>query len=150
MSKKITFKGLLVIGEEQRIKLATINGKTGYRITKLQTIAKNAGASDSVSLVTIYKTKGLLAGVTNTDLSNSNILATAYKKMQNGSAEPDSETIISDLEIFNQDIFITAGSPDGDTQPVSYYLELEAMDISDIQATKLTLENIRTITFDNV
>ena len=148
MTRRITFKGILNIGEEQRIKLATIRGKIGYRITKFQTIAKNAGANDSVSLVTIYKTKGLAPGLTNTDLSNSNILATAYKKNQNGSTEPDSETIISDLELFNQDIFITAGSPDGDTQPVSYYVELESMVLSDVEATQLTLKNIRTITAD--
>lgn len=146
MSKKISYKGLLNMGEENRIKLATIKGKVGYKITKLQTIARNAGTSDSVSLVTVYKTKGLLAGVAFTDLSNPNILAVAYKKNQNGSTEPDSETIISDLEMFNQDIFITLGSPDGDTQPVSYYLELEIMSLSDIESTQLTLTNLRTIT----
>lgn len=137
---------MLAVGNEDRIKLSTLKGKIGYKITRLQTIAKNAGASDSVSLITVYKTEGLLKGITNTDLTNPNILAIAYKKNQNGSAEPDSETIISDLEIFNQDIFITLGSPDGDTQPVSYYIELEQVPLSDLEATQMTLSNIRTIT----
>ena len=35
---------------------------------------------------------------------------------------------------------------DGKTQPFNYYLELEAMSISDLEATYLTLQNIKSIT----
>ena len=137
---------MLAIGEEDRIKLSTMQGRIGYRIVKFLTIAKTAGAEDSTSVCTIYKTEGLLKNITTIDLTNPNILAIAYKKNGNGGQDTDSDTIISDLEVFNQDIFITAGSPAGDTQPVSYYLELEQIKLSDIESTQLTLNNIRTIT----
>ena len=61
-------------------------------------------------------------------------------------SESSHETIVMDNTVFNQDIFITAGDPDGGTVAVNYYIELEAMELSEIETTQLTLRNLRTIT----
>ena len=34
----------------------------------------------------------------------------------------------------------------GNTVPGNYYIEVETMELSDVQATQLTLKNIKTIT----
>ena len=147
MSKKVTFKNMLAIGEVDRIKLSTMDGKTGYKITKFQTINNRPGAQDSTSVTTITnKENGVAAGVDRIDLSNNTVLAVAYTKHGDGSTETDNTLIILDNKVINQDIFVTAGNPDGGTDPVNYYIELETMPLTDLEATYLTLQNIRTIT----
>ena len=47
---------------------------------------------------------------------------------------------------FNQDIYVNITDISGSTVPANYYIELETIPLSDIQATQLTLKNIRTIT----
>ena len=42
-------------------------------------------------------------------------------------------------------MFITIIDAAGGTIDCNYYLELEAMEISDLEATYLTLQNIRTV-----
>ena len=43
MSKKLSYKGKLPIGEQERIKLSTIDGKTGYRIIDFRIIPGRPG-----------------------------------------------------------------------------------------------------------
>ena len=55
------------------------------------------------------------------------------------------ENIVFDNEKFNQDIFITITDADGNTTPGNYYIELETMALTDIEATMLTLQSIRQV-----
>ena len=138
---------MLAISDVEKLRLKTKDGKTGYQITKFQTINNRPGAQDSTSITTIYKKEGsIAAGIERIDLSNPNVIAVAYQKNGDGSTETDATTIIADPMVFNQDIFITAGNPDGGTDPINYYIEIETMNISDIESTQLTLQSIRTIT----
>ena len=145
--KKITFRGMLAIGAVDQLRLKTNNGKTGYQVTKFQTISNRPGAQDSTSVTTIFKkSTGVAAGVERIDLTNPNVIAVSYQKNGDGTTETDATTIIADPMVFNQDVFITAGNPDGGTEPVNYYIEIESMAINDIEATQLTLQSIRTVT----
>ena len=143
--RNISFKGMLAIGEEDRIKLSTMQGRIGYRIVKFLTIAKTAGAEDSTSVCTIYKTEGLLKNITTIDLTNPNILAIAYKKNGNGGQDTDSDTIISDLEVFNQDIYIVHENFHGDNAAINYYIELEQIKLDLNENTVATLKDIRNL-----
>ncbi len=145
MSKKISYKGQLPMGEQDRIRLKTINGKTGYKINKFQVLSQQPGQSNVEFVAKITKTDQT-GSITNTvDFTDANLLACVYYQDE-GNAARQNETIIFDNEKFNQDIFVNITDGAGATTPCNYYIELESMPLSDLEATMLTLQNIRTIT----
>ena len=145
MSKKISYKGTLPIGLEDKISLRTINGKTGYKITKFQIIGTAPGPANAEYIAKVTKVKDTNISST-INFTDADLLAVAYLQENTSTAVPTSETIIFDNEKFNQDIFINITDASGGTQPCNYYIELEAMSLNDLQATQLTLKSIRTIT----
>ncbi len=145
MSKKISYKGQLPPTTQEIIRLKTNNGKTGYRITKFQIISSAPGATANDELVMkIRLTEDANVGAT-INFTDSDLLAAAYYQDDTGGVS-GSETIIFDNMVFNQDIYVTCADSAGGTKPGNYYIELEAMTLSDIETTKLTLQSIRTIT----
>ena len=145
MSKTLTFRGTLDMGVQQKIKLATLKGKTGYIIKKLQVISTTPGVSPGVEYVTkIYSTKQTSFPAT-VDFSEGELLAVNYYQDHHDHAYPDAQTIIFDSSVFNQDIFIYCEDASSGTIRSNYFLQLETMALSDIQSTQLTLKNLRTI-----
>jgi len=143
MSKKLTYRGILDEGLEERIKLSTLNGKTGYQITKFQVISNTPGVAEYETTVKIYsKPQG--SGSTSIDFSESDLLAVAYVEDHPSAAYPTAETVIFDNSVFNQDIYVNTASVTG-TVKINYYIELEKMTLSDLQATQLTLKSLRQI-----
>lgn len=144
MSKKIVYRGTLPVGSEERINLSTLNGKTGYKITKFQIISTAPGTVDQeiVSKIMAKKDPNIGAVV---EFTNSNLLAVSYISEGASVAYPLDTTIIIDNKKFNQDIFVSVSSANGSTQAVNYYIELESMSLSDLEATYLTLQNIKQI-----
>ena len=134
------------MGEQDRIKLSTLNGKTGYKITKFQLMSSTPGTTGSVEFVgQIFKkdqTGNISAAV---NFTNDELLAAAFYQ-DRANASSNTETIIFDNTKFNQDIFINITDAEGGTVPCNYYIELESMSLNDVEATMLTLKNIRTIT----
>ena len=146
MSRKISFRGILPPGEQDRIKLSTLNGKTGYKITDFKIISKVVGTTTTESLGKIYNADQT-GNVTNTvDFSESDLLAVNFTGMGATSATENSNIVIFDNKKINQDIFVYIVDTKGETDPVNYYIELETMSLTDIEATMLTLQSIRTIT----
>ena len=147
MSKIISYKGKLNVGTEDRIKLSTINGKQGYKIHKFQVISTVPGTTDTEMICKIFnKSQEGTIGPT-VDFTDSELLAVAYDKGTNNlSNDPMNTVIIFDNKKFNQDIFVTLDSANSSTTPFNYYIELETMPISDLEATYLSLQNIKTIT----
>tara|TARA_Y100001963_G_C6515902_1_gene324283 strand:+ start:128 stop:574 length:447 start_codon:yes stop_codon:yes gene_type:complete len=147
MSKMITFKGVVPMGEQEKIKLSTINGKTGYKINKFMIMSTEPGGAQHAEVVAkIFKTNQSGSVSALVDFTDNDLLAAVYYQDDNTQANVSSVDIILDQVVFNQDIFITMQDADGKTQPFNYYLELEAMNIGDLEATYLTLQNIRDIT----
>ncbi len=145
MSDTINFKGKLAMGEEDRIKLSTIDGKTGYKIKKFQILSATPGVSN-VEMVAQIFTKSQIGSIGPTvNFTNSELLAVAtYFAHQ--TVDTQIPIIIFDNTEFNQDIYISMQDADGNTVECNYYIELEKFRLNDIQATQLTLQNIRTIT----
>ena len=146
MSKKLSYKGMLTPGEQEKIRLKTNNGKTGYKIIKFQVISNQPGTSDYeyVAKITKIEDPSIVATI---DFTDSKLMAVAYNKGKNNADEPvTTETVIFDNEMTNQDIFINISDAGSGSVPCNYYIELEAMALSDIQATEITLRNIREVT----
>ena len=136
-----TFRGKLDDGEEQVIRLSTKKGKIGYKIAKFQILTSTPGASDIEAIVKIFKITQTSVTAT-IDFSDGNLLASAYSTEGASVAYPAFETVIFEQEIFNQDIFITHKSGSS-AVACNYYLELEAMPLTDNAAAVSTLRDIR-------
>ena len=144
MSKKLTYKGKLDMGVPEDIYLRTQNGKTGYRIVNFKVISSTPGIGNSETIVKVYSRPQTDYPAT-VDFTESDLLAVAYYQDNEGQQYPSSIDIIFDNEVFNQNIQIYAEDADSKTIPINYYLELETVQLTDIQATQLTLKSLRSI-----
>jgi len=132
-----TFRGLLADGGQDRIRLQTIKGKVGYRITKFQIFpAVQDSAKDN--LVVILKNEPT-AVVTTANFTDSDLLASAL--MYNGTYETQI-IIVFDTEIINQDIYITNIDSIGSNK-MNYYIEMEVIPLDDAGAEYTTLKDLR-------
>jgi len=144
MSKLITYKGVIPMGEQEEINLRTITGKTGYRINKFKIMSTAPGGAQHAEVIAkVFRTSQASSVDALVDFTDNDLLAAVYYQDENTQANVSSVDIILDQTIFNQNIFITMADADGKTQPFNYYLELEAMTINDVQATQLTLGSLR-------
>ena len=144
MSKTLSYRGSIIDGETEEINLKTIQGKVGYKIKKFQIIATDVLGAQADMQAQVTKTSDGAGATIN--FTNADLLAVAtYKTEPNASQTAQGTTIIFDNEMFNQNIFITAIDGGTSNQNINYYIELEAMSISDLEATMLTLKNLRTI-----
>ena len=144
MSKKISFKGQLAMGEQDRIKLSTIKGKIGYKIKKFEIMSGTPGVGSFEMVGKIYKDDqtGKIDALVN--LTDDNLLAVHY--LHDDATATFNQQIILDNTKFNQDIFVYIADAGGNTIPGNYYIELETMNLNDLESTMLTLRNLRTIT----
>jgi hypothetical protein len=145
MSRTISYRGVLDMGLEDRISLATIKGKVGYKITKFQLISTAPGTNDYEYVGKITKVKDTNIGPT-INFTDGDLLAVVYRKANpNADRMAVANTVIFDTEKFNQDIFVNITDASSGTLPCNYYIELETMELSDLEATQLTLKSIRTV-----
>ena len=145
MSKTLSFKGIIASGLEDKLRLATIKGKTGYRITRFDVMDDHPGSTNEEWVVKIYS-KSQTAGATGSvDFTEGDMLGVAYLENNSSHNYAEGTKIIFDNQIFNQDIFVTAIDNVGGSGFCNYYIELETMELSDLQSTQLTLKNLRNI-----
>ncbi len=141
-----TYRGLLVDGGQDQIRLSTIKGKVGYRIVKLQLFPYKPGWSDFESLVQVFTTRQSSIPTTEArcDFTESDLLAAAtFTATALTPSSPETQITIFDNEIFNQDIFVTHTQQSG-AELINYYLELEVIPLTDHGAEYTTLKDIRT------
>tara|TARA_Y100001938_G_C7855227_1_gene312798 strand:- start:41 stop:487 length:447 start_codon:yes stop_codon:yes gene_type:complete len=146
MSKTISYRGNIPDGEQERIRLKTNDGKTGYKITKFQICGPVNGTTDDELTGQIFKTDQTNNVTSVINFTNSDLLAAAFYNESASSNYGNDTVIIFDNERFNQDIFVTAVDVSGNTNAMNYYIELEVMSLSDLEATYLTLQSVRQIT----
>tara|TARA_R100001594_G_scaffold82009_1_gene116475 strand:- start:13 stop:459 length:447 start_codon:yes stop_codon:yes gene_type:complete len=145
MSKKLSYKGKIPIGEQDRIRLKTLKGKVGYRITKFQLFPNAPHATNTALVSKIFKSNQSASVSPTVDFTDSDLIAVAAYEDNSNDARQQHDTIVFDNEVVNQDIFITMDDADSNTTPGNYYIELETMPLSDLETTMLTLKNLRTI-----
>jgi len=135
-----TFRGLLADGGQDRIRLSTIKGKKGYRISKFQLVQEEPGQASVEHTVKIYKTEQTTID-NNINFTDSDLLAAALYQARDG--QHLVVNIIFDNEIFNQDVYVTHEDTDG-TSACNYYIELEVIPLDDKGAEYTTVKDLRT------
>ena len=138
-----SYRGLLADGGQDRIRLRTKTGKTGYRIVKFEMMANNPGTDSNESTMKIYK-KSQSTVDNAVDFSDNILLGAGYYSDSANENYGWKGTVVFDNEIFNQDIYITHMETVG-SKAMNYYIELETVELSDAQATQVTLKALRTI-----
>ena len=145
MSKRISYKGTIAIGEQESISLKTNTGKTGYRIVKFNVIGVTPMKTDQSIIGQVFKTDQTGSITDNVNFTDSDLLAVATYEDTNSKELPNSNHIIFDNEKFNQDIFVNITDAGGATIECNYVIELETMDLSKLETTMLTLKSLRTV-----
>tara|TARA_Y100001938_G_C7811941_1_gene292325 strand:+ start:57 stop:506 length:450 start_codon:yes stop_codon:yes gene_type:complete len=144
MSKIKTFKGQLPIGEQERIRLSTNDGLTGYKIKNFQIISSTPGASTYELLGKIYLSDQTGKISSTADLSETDLIAAVFQSFNSSTSSPGYlEPVILDKEMFNQDIYVYIVDVSGNTIPASFYIELEQFKIDINTSTYQTLKNLR-------
>ena len=134
-----SYRGILADGGQDRIRLQTIKGKVGYRISKFQVMGITENNTYEAT-AKIYKTsQSSIDTVVN--FSDSDLLAAILYGDTGSSSIFASQTVIFDNEIFNQDIFITYKSTSA--SDLNYYIELEVIPLDDAGAEYTTLKDMR-------
>jgi hypothetical protein len=140
-----TFRGLLADGEQERIRLSTNDGLTGYKINKFQLMPKKPGTADAEHVAQVFTVKrsGTIPTASPTiNFDDPTLIAAALTGNSTNITQNISQSIIIDSIKFNQDIYITHTEANG-ANDVNYYLELESMPLSKDEATVATLKDMR-------
>ena len=145
MSRTITFKGQLAMGLEERIKLSTNDGLTGYKIKEFKIISSTPGANDSEFVAKVRLNADPNIGPV-VDFNDPDVVAVVYLKEGAGVNQGVHDVIIFDKETFNQDVFISITDASTGTIPCNYYLELESFKLDLNSSTYHTIKNIRSAT----
>jgi hypothetical protein len=142
MSRIVSFRGLMADGTQERLSLETIRGEKGYRIIKFDAIAENPGTTAYEHIFKIYKEQqSTVTG--DIDFSDNRLLGVGFIKGDELTYRmSNTNQIIFDQEIFNQDIFITMIETAGSLS-CNYYIELEVFDLALDESTVATLKDIR-------
>ena len=136
-----SFKGTMKSGAQEQIHLSTIKGKVGYKIVKFAIMGRTPGANSQECIVKVFnQLQSAIDGVV--EFVYSDLLAAAIWFNKSTIDYPVSEQVIFDLEVFNQDIFVTAIDLE-DAASVNYYLELEVIPLTDEGAEYTTIKDIR-------
>ena len=143
-----TFRGRLLDGTQDTILLHTNDGSTGYRIVKFQIMPQSPGGAEYESGVSIWKKSQSTISTSALDFNfaDNDLLAAAYTLVGAGSTQGNnSEAVIFDKEIVNQDIYITHTNIEGSGAAgnMNYYIELEQIKLDLSENTVATLKNIR-------
>ena len=140
-----TFRGILADGGQDRIRLSTTQGKTGYRIVKFELMPKLPGTVAAEHVIQIFKTEQSSVPTTNptVDFTNSDLLGVAVVgNSTNATQYSPIGAIIFDDEIFNQDVYVTHTEANA-SEECNYYLELEVILLSDMAAEYTTIKDLR-------
>lgn len=138
-----TFRGILNDLEQQRIRLSTNNGLKGYKIVKLEIISLQPGAVDGEHVVQVYTVSHTdTSRYDNIDFNDPTLLAVAFNKTDSSEIYSDTNRVVFDNMIFNQDIFISHADIKGSLK-VNYMIELEPVALSNDEATVATLKDMR-------
>jgi len=143
MSKIKSYRGLLEDDTQDLINLHTNDGKTGYKIVKMQLMPNAPGSATAEHIVKAYK----IPQSTNTstiDFSDNTLIAAGYTNNDTAGDDnpPVVNAVIFDQEIFNQDIVVTHKIRNG-SGSVNYYIELEQIDLTENQALVAIVKNLR-------
>jgi hypothetical protein len=136
-----TFRGLIADGSTDRLRIQHVDGKTGYKIRKFQIIDNNPTTGAPEGVVKVYSVKQTVVDAV-IDFTEGTLLAAAFLKHGSTNTTYDSEIIIFDSTVVNQDLHVTYIDA-SDNVSMNYYLELEQISLDEMEATTVILKNFR-------
>ena len=137
-----SYKGLMKDDTQQRIRLSTRDGLTGYKITKFEIFPYDDSTVEETFKV-FSKDQKLIGNTNTTDFGDPTLLAAAYFTMD-GSSQiyPENLVVVVDNKIINQDIYITLRCHNS-AADLNFYIELEQVTLSKDEAAVATLKDMR-------
>ena len=137
-----TFKGKIEVDEQITVRLGTNDGMIGYKINKFQIISSTPGVTSSVEYVAKVYTVERSAVDALVNFDDPTLIAVVFYQ-DRANASSNTETIIIDNKIFNQDCYITLQDADSNTLAGNFYLELEQVKLDLNESTVATLKDMR-------
>jgi len=135
-----SFRGLLVDGGQEKIRIQGPVGAIAWRITKFELMGEKPTSDDIEAVVKIYREfQSSIDGVIN--FTDDELLAAGYWKEQN-SQYPISQQIIFDNALFVRNIFVTH-TDISVGEDCNYYIELEEVTVSAIGKSQLAVAAAR-------
>ena len=139
-----SFRGKISDGGIDTISLHTNNGSIGYKINKFQIMPNNPGNLEAELVCKIFSVPQTAPAVNTIDFQDNTLLAVAIYGANSASALINSDVVVFDNTIFNQDIYVTAIDIE-QTSECNYYIELEMVKLDLNENTVATLKDIRNI-----
>jgi len=136
-----SYRGLIADGGQDTINLHTNDGKTGYKIVKMQLIGEQPGTTNIEATVKVFSVPQTTV-TNNIDFSDNTLLAAGHHAKGNNTSEVVSDIVVFDNITFNQDIYVTAIDTQA-SEPVNYYIELEQVKLTEDQALIAIVKNLR-------
>ena len=136
-----SYRGLIADGGQDTINLHTNDGKTGYKIVKMQLIGEQPGTTNIEATVKVFSVPQTTV-TNNIDFSDNTLLAAGHHAKGNNTSEVVSDIVVFDNITFTQDIYVTAIDPQA-SEPVNYYIELEQVKLTEDQALVAIVKNLR-------
>ena len=139
-----SFRGILTDGAQERIRLKTLDGKTGYKIKKFELFPQKPGQESVESTVLVWTVEQSAPSTTavDVDFSNQELIGAACFHDSSSESNLNPLYVVFDNVIFNQDIYITHTDTNSSI-PINYYLEVEQIHLDDAEATAVILKNFR-------
>jgi len=134
-----SYRGLVEDGGQDKVRLTTTDGRMGYRIVKFQMMSQNPGTTDYAHIMKIFTTNQD-AVVEAINFTDPDLLAAGY--IEGRGYLGTSPVVIFENEVFNQDIYITHFDAKG-AFACNYYIELEQINLTAIQAEVLIVKSLR-------
>jgi hypothetical protein len=138
-----SFRGKIADGEMAQVNLHTNKGLIGYQIKKFQVISASPTSNAPEAVVKIYSIPQTAVDA-EIDFSDQTLLGVAFLKHGSTNTTYDTEIIIFDNMIVNQDMYLTSIDA-ADTTAMNYYMELEQVKLDRSESTVATLKDIRNI-----
>jgi len=137
-----SFRGLLVSGAQQKIRIQGPLGSIAWRITKFQTVGYDPTTLRSESVTKIYRETQTAFNV-QIDFNDAELLGVAVWKNYEDAHRPLTESVIFDNALFSRDIYVT--QKDSDDNSINYYIELEEVKLSAAGMAQLAVAAARRI-----
>jgi len=141
MGRIISYRGQIAHDAVEEINLHTNDGKTGYKIVKMQLLGEDLTGRDQESVLKVYSIKQTAAtGVV--DFTDVTLLAAGFYEQVSSTSYFGDQIVVFDKVKFNQDIYITHSEAKG-SHPINYHLEVEQIDLTEDQALVAIVKNLR-------
>lgn len=137
-----SFRGKLASGTQEKIRLSTNNGLTGYKIVNFKLFPTDNYGTANQEMVAKVSTEQFANVNDAVDFADPRLLAVNYFGL-NTSAGQTGEMVVFDNIAFNQDIHVSYVDNSGNGLSANYYLELEQFKLSQDEATVATLKDMR-------